>query len=95
MLYQSIDSYNIIRAGHPCKQKRGGVCIYFEEQLNLKQIITHYFSQCIIVRYQRKIKKAILLSYMAASVKQLVNLIVFWKILKNLCTRFNTSDHPL
>ena len=57
MLYQSIDSYNITRADHPCKQKRGGVCIYFEEQLNLKQIITHYFSQCILCEISTENKK--------------------------------------
>ena len=35
----SIDGYSIIRACHPHNQKRGGVCIYFKEQLKLKQII--------------------------------------------------------
>ena len=44
----SIDGYNIIRADHPHNQKRGGVCIYFKEQLKLKQIITPNFSECIL-----------------------------------------------
>ena len=44
----SIDGYNIIRADHPHNQKRGGVCIYFKDQLKLKQIITPNFSQCIL-----------------------------------------------
>ena len=44
----SIDCYNIIRADHPHNQKRGGVCIYFKEQLKLKQIITSNFSECIL-----------------------------------------------
>ena len=44
----SIDGYNIIRADHPHNQKRGGACIYFKEQLKLKQIITLIFSECIL-----------------------------------------------
>lgn len=48
MFHQSIDSYNITKADHTCNQKRGGVCTYFEEQLKLKQIITHYLSECIL-----------------------------------------------
>ena len=28
--------------------RRGGVCIYFKEQLKLKQIITSNFSECIL-----------------------------------------------
>ena len=45
----SIDGYNFIRADHPHNQKRpGGVCIYFKEQLKLKQIITSNSSECIL-----------------------------------------------
>ena len=44
----SIDGYKIIRADHPHNQKRDGVCIYFKEQLKLKQIITPNFSECIL-----------------------------------------------
>ena len=42
------DGYNFIRADHPRNQKRGSVCIYFKDQLKLKQIITPNFSQCIL-----------------------------------------------
>ena len=44
----SIDGYHIIRADHPHNQKIGGVCIYFKEQLKLKQIISPNFSECIL-----------------------------------------------
>ena len=44
----SIDGYNIIRADHPHNQKRGGVCIYFKEQLKLKKIATPNFSEFIL-----------------------------------------------
>ena len=45
---KEIYGYNIIRPDHPHTQKRGGVCIYFKEQLKLKQIITPNFSECIL-----------------------------------------------
>ena len=44
----SIDVYNINRADHPHNQKKGGACIYFKEQLKLKQISTCNFSECIL-----------------------------------------------
>ena len=44
----SIDGYNIIRADHLHNQRRGDVCIYFKEQLKLKQIITPNSSECIL-----------------------------------------------
>ena len=79
----SIDGCNIIRADHPHNQKRYGVCIYFKEQLKLKQIITPNFSEYILCEIlMGEKKKAILLSHIDPSVKQLVNLKIFWKILK-------------
>ena len=39
-----IDGYNIIRADHPYNQKRGGLSIYYTEQLKLKQMIIPNFS---------------------------------------------------
>ena len=44
----SVDGYNIIRADHPHNQNRSDVCIYFKEQLKLKQIITPNFSEYIL-----------------------------------------------
>lgn len=41
-----IDGNNLIRADHLNSQKKGGVCMYFKEQLNLRQINTTYFSEC-------------------------------------------------
>ena len=43
----SIDAYNI-RTDHPHNQKRGGVYIYFKEQLKVKEIISSNFSECIL-----------------------------------------------
>ena len=47
----SIDGYNIIRADHPHNQKRGGVCIYFKDQLKLKQLLPISLN-IFFVRYQ-------------------------------------------
>ena len=44
----SVDGYNIIMLDYQHKQKRGGFCIYFKEQLKLKQIISPNFSECIL-----------------------------------------------
>ena len=81
----STDGYNIIWADHPNNHNRGGACIYFKEQLKLKQIIPPISLSVFFVRYQ----------WVAPPVKQLVNLLIFWKILKNFCTKFSSSDHPL
>ena len=44
----SIDEYNLIRADDPNNQKKIGVCLYFREQLKLRQVNTTYFSECIL-----------------------------------------------
>ena len=44
----SIYGYNIIRVDHLLNQRRGGVCICFKEQFQLKQVITPNFSECIL-----------------------------------------------
>ena len=44
----SIGSCNIIRTHHPCKPKERWCIFDFEEQLKLKQMITHYFCECIL-----------------------------------------------
>ena len=79
----SIDGYNIIRTDHPHNQKGGGVRIYFKENLKLKQIITSNFSECILCEISMKNRIRYIAVTYRSPVKQLVNLIFFWKILKN------------
>ena len=43
-----IPGYHLLRADHPENRKKGGVCLYYKEQLSLRQIETPYFSQCIL-----------------------------------------------
>ena len=43
-----IPGYHLLRADHPNNLKKGGVCLYFKENLSLRQIETSYFSQCIL-----------------------------------------------
>ena len=83
----SIEGYNIIRADHPNNLKRC-VCIYFKEHLKLKQIITSNFSECILCEISMGNKT----SYIAVTYcsPTLVNLIFFWRIVKNVCTRFSS-----
>ena len=49
-------SYNLLRADYPNNQKRGGVYLYFKENLRLRQIDTH-FPECLpcqIINIQNK-----------------------------------------
>ena len=44
----SIQGYSLIRADHPDDVKRGGVCLYFKENLTLKVIDNSFIAQCIV-----------------------------------------------
>ena len=43
-----IPGYHLLRADHPDNPKKGGVCLYYKENLGLRQIETPYFTQCIL-----------------------------------------------
>ena len=43
-----IPGYHLLRADHPKNLKKGGVCLYFKENLSLRQIETAYFFQFIL-----------------------------------------------
>ena len=43
-----IPGYRLLKADHPNNLRKGGVFLYFKENLSLKQIETPYFSQCIL-----------------------------------------------
>ena len=43
-----ISGYNLLRADHPDKVKRGGVCLYSRENLTLRLVDTPYIEQCIL-----------------------------------------------
>ena len=44
----SIQSYSLIRADHPDDVKRDDVCLYFKENLTLKEIDNSFSTQCIV-----------------------------------------------
>ena len=44
----SIQDYSLIRADHLDDVKRGGVCLYFKENLTLKEIDNSFIAQCIV-----------------------------------------------
>ena len=43
-----ITGYNLIRADYPNNQKRGRVCLYFKENLCLRQNKISYFPKCLL-----------------------------------------------
>ena len=43
-----IPGYHLLRADHPDNLKKGGVCLYYKENLSLRQTETPYFSQCVL-----------------------------------------------
>ena len=53
----SIPGYDIIRADHPNDQKRGGVCLYFKENLILRRLDVSYIAQCLLCEVTIENKK--------------------------------------
>ena len=43
-----IPGYHLLRADHPDNLKKVDVCLYYKEDLSLRQIETPYFSQCLL-----------------------------------------------
>ena len=43
-----INGYKLVRADHPDDVKRGGVCLYYRENLTLQLVDTPYIEQCIL-----------------------------------------------
>ena len=43
-----INGYNLLRADCPDNVKRGGVCLYYKENLTLQLVDTPYIEQCIL-----------------------------------------------
>ena len=46
----SLNGYNLTCADHPDNIKRGGVCMYYKENLSLRIISTPYFDQCLLCK---------------------------------------------
>ena len=44
----SLNGYNLTRAEHPDNVKRGGVCMYYKENISLRIISSSYFDQCLL-----------------------------------------------
>ena len=43
-----INGYKLLRADHPDNVKRGGVCLYYSENLTLQLVDTPYIEQCTL-----------------------------------------------
>ena len=44
----SLPGYNLARSDHPDYVKRGGVCLYYKENLSLRNINVSFLSQCVL-----------------------------------------------
>ena len=44
----SLNGCNLTHADHPDNGKRGGVCMYYKENLALRIFSTSYFDQCLL-----------------------------------------------
>ena len=44
----SVPDYDIIRVDHPSDQNRGGVCLYFNENLILRRLDVSCIAQCLL-----------------------------------------------
>ena len=44
----NLNGYSLLRADHPSNAKRGGVCIYYKENLPLKLISTPYLNESVL-----------------------------------------------
>ena len=45
----SLPGYNLARSDHPSNIKRGGVCLYYKDNLSLRSIKYHFFlSVCYV-----------------------------------------------
>ena len=89
----SIQGYSLIRADHPDNVKRGGVCLYFKENLILKLVIPLLHS-ALFVKLHSRIKKVMLLSHIDHQVNLVLSLINFCLILINFWIILNSSDLP-
>ena len=53
----NIKGYIPVRADHPDRTKRGGVCIYYKESLPVREIKLSYFNEAILLEMDYNHKK--------------------------------------
>ena len=46
-----IEGYNLVRADHPSDNKRGGVCIYYKENLSIKFLDISMLTECLVCKF--------------------------------------------
>lgn len=79
-----IPGYNLFRANYPNNEKMGGGCLYFKENLCLRQIDILYFLECLLCQINIQNKKGYIVDLCRFVVKFLLNL----TILNVILTRF-------
>ena len=58
-----INGYNLIHADHASNNKRGGVCIYYQESFAVQLIKTNYLSECLLCEVSINNKKRLCYSF--------------------------------
>ena len=56
----NLTGYSLLRAGHPSNTKRGGVCIYYKETLELKIISISYLNESHFCKVTIRSKQCII-----------------------------------
>ena len=49
-----LEGYKLVRANHPCNNKRGGVCIYYKESLPVRVINLPYLHEALFLELNDK-----------------------------------------
>ena len=76
-----LDGYNLIRADHPNKIKKGGVCIYYKEPLCIKNMMSLLLINIYYVTFPYKTREGMFLFCIGLQAKIIMNLMSL-KVLK-------------
>ena len=90
-----IPGYDIIRADNPNDQKRGGVCLYFKENLILRRLDVSYIAQGLIGEVTIANKKGCIIVLYRSPSQTASEFHDFQHNLKNYCIKSNSFVHLL
>ena len=81
-----INGYNIIHADHPSNNKKGGVCIYYQESLAVQLVKTNYLSKCLLCKVSINNKKGYVMLWFFSVIHEQVA--IFNDILMNIFSNY-------
>ena len=74
----SIEGYSIIRTDHLSNTNRGGVCIYYNDKISVRQMSNINLPECLACEIVIGKKKEYVITFIALQVKIKVNLNIFF-----------------